>query len=92
MEINYNKLFARKRVILFFFFLVEIDNIFLKRISLSNHLNEIKDVREKGMTEESLLFEEKREIDPSMQSNIPRNISRNISRKLDMNRIGIAIN
>lgn len=45
-----NKLFARKRVIpFFFFFLVEIDNIFLKRISLSNHLNEIKDVREKGM-------------------------------------------
>lgn len=39
-------------------------------------------------SEESLLFEKKREIDPSMQSNIPRNISRNISRKLDMNRIG----
>lgn len=43
-------------------------------------------------SEESLLFEKKREIDPSMQFNIPRNISRNISRKLDMNRIGIAIN
>lgn len=83
--------YSRKNESFFFFFLVEIDNIFLKRISLSNHLNEIKDVREKGMTE-SLLFEEKREIDPSMQSNIPRNISRNISRKLDMNRIGIAIN
>lgn len=87
--INYSR---ENESFFFFFFLVEIDNIFLKRISLSNHLNETKDVREKGMTEESLLFEEKREIDPSMQSNIPRNISRNISRKLDMNRIGIAIN
>lgn len=73
--------YSRENESFFFFFLVEIDNIFLKRISLSNHLNEVKDVREKGMTEESLLFEKKKEKSIHRCNPIFREISRETSRE-----------